>query len=47
MAVVFPRVCRQPATRRVGYVSSDRERRGEASEGRAPGVALVGLDELF
>ena len=39
--------CRQPAMRRVVYVSSDGERKAETSEGRAPGVALVSLDELF
>ena len=39
--------CRQPAVCRVVYVSSEGERKRETLEGRAPGVALVSLDELF
>lgn len=31
----------------VVYVSSEGEGKGEMSEGRAPSVALVSLDELF
>lgn len=39
--------CSQPAMCHVVYISSDGGRKGEASQGYPPSVALVSSDELF